>query len=291
MQNREGSSWSKKHPLNFHIAALLPHPCNGRSVKSAASGGMLRRKWASAWKLFGRGNCSETAIQSRHRASSSVGVAAQCTFPRSSGMAGLALREAPSWERVGRRAQVWPYALTLASCHAFPERIFTAVYCKGFDSRLTSQMAQGHPFVMFALGGAVGAAASQGYALLPRQPLTCLLAVLVRHAVMCTVHHATPSTCTCLTQEKDEVAWSTQQRKKLCEAGAATSANAAKWLLLHDMPCLFRYGLVKWDGTALCDSALQSLSAKLSSLSADVRAWGGVPFAYCTLGLAGLILG
>ncbi len=154
-----------------------------------------------------------------------------------------------------------------------------------------SQMAQGHPFVMFALGGAVGAAASQGYALLPRQPLTCLLAVLVRHAVMCTVHHATPSTCTCLTQEKDEVAWSTQQRKKLCEAGAATSANAAKWLLLHDMPCLFRYGLVKWDGTALCDSALQSLSAKLSSLSADVRAWGGVPFAYCTLGLAGLILG
>ena len=48
---------------------------------------------------------------------------------------------------------------------------------------------------------------------------------------------------------------------------------------------------MKWDGIALCDSALQSLNAKLSSLSADVRAWGGAPPAYCTLGLAGLILG
>lgn len=75
------------------------------------------------------------------------------------------------------------------------------------------------------------------------------------------------------------------------EAGAATSAFAAKWLLLHDMPCVVRYGLVKWDGTALCDSVLQSLNAKLSSLSADVRAWGGAPSVYCTLGLAGFILG
>ena len=40
--------------------------------------------------------------------------------------------------------------------------------------RLTSKTAQGHPFVMFALGGAVGAAASQGYALLPLQPLHLL---------------------------------------------------------------------------------------------------------------------
>lgn len=88
---------------------------------------MLRRKWASAWRLFRRGSSGGPgAAQASH---SAVAAAAQCLAstvgrgashaafraPRASEFAGLALREAPPWERMGRRAQVRPapYGLRL----------------------------------------------------------------------------------------------------------------------------------------------------------------------------------
>jgi len=76
---------------------------------------LLKRKLACAWRLLWNGSSSEVAgqaqMQACHRAACSTGVALRQAFaaPGSgSSMVGLALAETPHWERVGRRAQVWP---------------------------------------------------------------------------------------------------------------------------------------------------------------------------------------
>lgn len=117
--------------------------------------------------------------------------------------------------------------------------------------------------MIFTLGGMVGALASQGYALAPdahTEHFTQSAEAECTDAVLC------GSVLTLL--------------RRPCYFRRGTSQ-----CVTHcggELHAFARYGLVKWDGDILYNSALHSLNGRLAGISEDVRAWGGaLPICGC----------